>query len=119
MDWIGLLGGLSPIVAIALLYGWTERSRNKARNDEERARVEMIKVLADQFVQPITKGLDANTDAVRDSVRHNETIITNHLSRDSERDAANAQRDMALLSEMQNVAQAIERMNNRKRRGDT
>jgi len=80
MTWAAVLSSLSPIVAIALIYGWSQRERHKAEESEEQARIRLIEVLASQFVQPITKGLDANTQAVQKSVEHNERIITNHLS---------------------------------------
>jgi len=85
----------------------------------------MIAVLRSVFrrvVDPLTKSyqatmetlkssLDENTKAVKESVKHNETIITNHLSK-------SAKRDTAMLLEMRNVADSIKVMNERHRKDD-
>jgi len=59
---------------------------------------------AEQYKQ----ALDGNTSAVRESVKHNERIIANHLSKEEKR-------DKVILAEMRGVAEAIEGMNNRRR----
>jgi len=64
-----------------------------------------------ETAETLRKGLDANTEAVKESVKHSETIITNHLS-------GQAQRDELMLAEMRGVATAVERMNYRHRSTD-
>jgi len=109
--WVTALSALSPLVAIALIYGWTKRIDNKAAKEEEDARIKLIEVLANQFVQPITRGLDANTEAVKKqaeavakSVEHNERIISNHVSHTE--------------AVFQEVIEEMRRMNNRHRAND-
>ena len=112
MEWISALGALSPVVAIVVIYGWSKRG-------EEKARIELIKVLGSEWVRPITKVLDANTEAVkvlsaavRKSTEHNEQIIENHLS-------GQAERDKIILDEMRSVVAAIQESNRRRRAGDS
>ena len=63
-----------------------------------------------ETAETIKKALDTNTNAVKLSVEHNETIIKNHLSKTGERDAA-------ILAEMKGAVAAIDEMNHRRREG--
>ena len=116
--WLTALASLSPVVAIAVLFVWGKRSDNKAKVKEEEARINLIGVLGDKFVEPVVKGLDANTEATREnakavhaSVQHNEEIINNHLS-------SEAKRNDLLLEEMKAAVDAIKQSNNRRRATD-
>jgi len=62
----------------------------------------------EETAKTLRKGLDANTEAVKNSVEHNERIITNHLG-------AQAKRDSAMIQELRLATAAIDDMNHRRR----
>ena len=108
MDWVNSLGGLPETVATLVVFAfcivWIIKS--------------ILKRVVDPLAQShrdtadvIRKAIDTNTDAVKKSVDHNETIITNHLS-------GQAQRDRVFLDEMRSVSSALEASNQRRRAED-
>ena len=111
MEWLTYLGDLSSaaLLVVAIWIISTRiispmlRSHEKATERLAKAQEESAKKLKD--------GLDANTEAVKQSVKQNETIIKNHLSTENARNEA-------ILKEMKEVADAVERMNYRHRRYD-
>jgi uncharacterized membrane protein YedE/YeeE len=111
MDWLKLLGDLSPtallVVAVFIIAKYIVapmlRSHEKA--------AETLANAHEQSTKTMKEGLDANTKAVTACMDHNEKIISNHL-------AKQGQRDTALLLEMRTVATAIGEMNHRHRKFD-
>jgi len=111
MDWLKGLGELTPaaLMVVALLV-IAKHIVVPILKTHERA----TKELADSHKEGAARfkeALDGNSAAVRESVDHNERIITNHLSKEEAR-------DIAILAEMKSVATAIDQMNHRRRETD-
>ena len=62
MDWIGLLEKLSPIVAIALLFVWSQRGT-------QRATIQTIQTISTSIVKPIQDDLRASREDEREDRR--------------------------------------------------
>lgn len=111
MGWLKWLGDLSP-VALLVIVVWIIATKiiiPMLRNHEKAA--ETMAKAHEKHAEAVAKSLDANTEAVEKSVEHSEKIISNHLSKQAERDAV-------MLVEMKGVATALEKMNNRRRSTD-
>lgn len=118
-EWVKNLGGLPEAVALLVvaaimiitIVGYVLRAVFKRVVDpmaeSHRATAETLK-----------SAIDTNTEAVKKSVDHNETIITNHLSGQEARDRRKEERDEVLIEEMRGVASAIQDSNQRRRVGD-
>lgn len=108
MNWVTSLQGLP--VPIAILVVFTACLALILRGVFKRV-VDPMAQSNRETAETIRNGLDANTEAVKESVRHNEMIINNHLSGQEKRDAF-------VLKEMREVVAAIEQSNNRRRADD-
>lgn len=111
MDWLRTLGDLSPValVVVALWIMSTKVVMPMLRNHKE-----VTATMAETFekhTESLTNSLDENTKAVRQATKHNEEIVSNHLSKQSKR-------DVALILEMRAVATAVQDMNSRRRETD-
>jgi len=108
MDWLKSLGELTPtalyVVALFVIAKYVIAPLLQTHKDATEVLAKAHKESAERF----SEALGENTKAVKESIDHNERIISNHLSKEAERDAI-------ILSEMRNVADAVERMNNRRR----
>jgi len=111
MDVLKGLGEMTPpalmVVALLVIAKYIVLPILKTHQTATKDLADSFRTSAAQFKE----ALDGNSLAVRESVDHNERIITNHLSKEEARDAV-------ILAEMKSVATAIERMNGRRRETD-
>ena len=108
MEWLQLLPDLGS-GALLVVGIWIFSAKIIApmlRGHQEA--IEHITQVQDKNAEVVRKALEANTEAIKESVDHNERIITNHLSKEVERDAA-------MLSQMRAVGDSIDAMNKRRR----
>ena len=105
MEWIDSLQGLPVPVAILVVFAVCLIFVLRAIF---RRVVDPLVASHRETAGTIKEALDTNTDAVKESVKHNETIIENHLSRTGKRDAE-------ILAEMKGAVAAIDQMNHRRR----
>ena len=109
MDWIKSLGGLpetvATLVVFALCVVWVIRAILKRV-------VDPLAKSNHETAETIKLAIDTNTKAVEKSLDHNEKIISNHLS-------GQAARDAIMLDEMRGVVTSIDKMNSRRREGDS
>ena len=108
MNWVASLQGLP--LPIAILVVFTACIWFVFRAVFKRV-VDPLAQSNKETAETIRKGLDANTEAVKESVEHNERIINNHLSGQEKRDAI-------VLDEMKELVTAIKSSNNRRRSDD-
>lgn len=72
MGWIEALGTLSPVVAIVVLYVWSQKQSQKST-------IETIDKISECFVQPITSGLQEGLKDMKEAVGEMKLAVTNHL----------------------------------------
>jgi len=108
MEWLKWLGDLSP-VALLVVAVWVIATKiiTPLLRSHERA-VQEITMAHTKEAESFSRSLDENTAAVRQSVQHNERIISNHLSHETE--IWNS-----IKEELVKMHQSVERMNNRRR----
>ena len=104
MEWLQWLGDLSPIALFVIVMWIMANNVLKPMLNSHKETIERITRTQEASAKTMRDCLDANTEAIKESVDHNERIITNHLSKEVERDAA-------IISEMRAVSSAIENMN--------
>ena len=111
MDVIKGLGELTPsalmVVALLVIAKYIVAPILKTHQTATKELADSLRTSAAQFKE----ALDGTSAAVRESVDHNEKIITNHLSKEEAR-------DQVILLEMKSVAEAIDKMNHRRRETD-
>lgn len=108
MEWLRILGDLSP-AALLLAAVWVIAVKVispvlKSHGDT----IQRLSSAQEKSAETMKEGIDANSKAVSESVKHNEKIITNHLS-------AQAKRDSAMIQELRLATSAIDDMNHRRR----
>jgi len=111
MEWLKVLGDLSPtallVAAIWIIAHFIIAPMLRSHKDT----IERLSKTQEVAAETMKEGIDANTEAVKESVKHTETIITNHLS-------GQAGRDQAMIAEMHAMTTVIDDMNHRRRETD-